>query len=129
MGKILIVDDESTYSYALCEILHADGFETEWASGAKKALESLRQSTPDLLLVDIVLRDMNGLALIRLIREQTELAQIPIIVISGRTMQDDRTQALLAGANAFLSKPFSRDQLRAAIHPFFPALIPADAVS
>ncbi len=129
MGKILIVDDESTYSYALCEILHADGFETEWASGAKKALESLRHSTPDLLLVDIVLRDMNGLALIRLIREQTDLAQIPIIVISGRTMQDDRTQALLAGANAFLSKPFSRDQLRAAIHPFFPALIPTDAVS
>jgi DNA-binding response OmpR family regulator len=129
VGKILIVDDETTYSYALCEILRADGFETDWASGAKQALESLQHSTPDLLLVDIVLPDMNGLALIRLIREQTELAQIPIIVISARTMQDDRTQSILAGANAFLSKPFSRDQLHEAIYPFFPAMIPSPSIS
>jgi CheY-like chemotaxis protein len=127
--KILIVDDETTYSYALCELLRADGFETEWASGAKQALECLQHSIPDLLLVDILLPDMNGLALIRLIREQPDLAQIPIIVISGRTMEDDRTQSMLAGADAFLSKPFSRDQLREAIHPFFPAMSPSPSVS
>ena len=129
VGKILIVDDETTYSYALCEILRADGFETEWASGAKQALESLRDSIPELLLVDILLPDMNGLALIRLIREQPDLAQIPIIVISGRTMQDDRAQTMLAGADAFLPKPFSRNQLREAIHPFLPAMIPPASVS
>ena len=124
MGTILIVDDETAYSFALCEILRADGFDAHWASGAMQALEYLQELTPDLLIVDVVMPEMNGLSLIRMLREQAAWSQIPIVVISARAMMDDRAAALAAGADIFLAKPFSRKDLRATIQPYFPALSP-----
>jgi DNA-binding response OmpR family regulator len=124
MGTILIIDDETAYAFALCEILRADGFEAHWASGAKQALEYLQELTPDLLIVDVVMPEISGLSLIRMLREQAAWSQIPIIVISARAMLDDRAAALTAGADAFLSKPFSRKDLHSAIRPFFPAISP-----
>jgi CheY-like chemotaxis protein len=62
--------------------------------------------------------------LIRKLRSQPAWAEVPIIVISGTALPEDQAAALRAGANAFLPKPFSRQELRSAIRPFIPAIAP-----
>ena len=124
IGTILIVDDEPAYSFALVEILRNDGFEVHWAVSADEARTLMKDVSPDLLLVDVVMPVESGLTLIRKLRSQSAWAQLPIIVISARTMPDDRAAALEAGADAFLAKPFSRQDLRAVIRPFAPTAIP-----
>ena len=122
-GTILIVDDEPTYSYALVEILRADGYKVQLVTSGDKALEVIDEVSPDLLLVDIVMPAMSGITLINELRTTSAWADLPIIVVSARTMPEDRASALEAGADYFLAKPFSRQELRAVIQPFIPDLM------
>jgi DNA-binding response OmpR family regulator len=128
-GTILIVDDEPTYSYALVEILRADGFKVHLATSGDEVLEVIDEVSPDLLLVDIVMPAMSGLALISKLRSNSAWADLPIIVVSARTMPEDREAAMDAGGNYFLPKPFSRQELRAVIRPFVPAISPIISIS
>jgi len=128
-GTILVVDDEPTYSYALVEILRADGYKVQLVTSGDEALEVIDELSPDLLLVDIVMPAMNGVTLISELRSTSAWADLPIIVVSARTMAEDRATALEAGADYFLPKPFSRQDLRAVIQPFIPAISPIISIS
>jgi DNA-binding response OmpR family regulator len=128
-GSILIVDDEPTYSYALVEILRADGYKVQLVTSGDKALDVMNELSPDLLLVDIVMPAMNGKTLISELRSTSAWVDLPIIVVSARTMPEDRAAALEAGADYFLPKPFSRQELRAVIQSFIPALSPIISIS
>ncbi len=124
IGTILIVDDKPAYSYALVEILRMDGFDVRWTISADQALAVIEDVSPDLLLVDVVMPGDCGLTLIRKLRSESAWTEVPIIAISGSALPDDRAAAAAAGADAFLAKPFSRKELRAAIRPFLPAVAP-----
>lgn len=128
-GSILIVDDEPTYSYALVEILRADGYKVQLVTSGDEALDVMNEFSPDLLLIDIVMPAMNGITLISELRSNSAWAELPIIVVSARTMPEDRAAALEAGADNFLPKPFSREDLRAVIRPFVPAVSPIISIS
>ncbi len=82
----------------------------EFASGAH-ALEQVQESTPDLLLTDMVLQDMTGLGLCRLLREDAELAAVPVIMLSRYSSEIDRVQAFEAGVDDYLAAPFYRREL------------------
>lgn len=120
--SVLVVDDEETVCNVVCEILETLGFEAHRAYSAAEALTFLEQTTPDLILTDVMMPDIDGLTLIYKIRCATESANVPIIVFSAIATTADRQAALDAGASAFLAKPFSSRELKEIIHPLLPSL-------
>jgi two-component system catabolic regulation response regulator CreB len=98
------------------EVLLSFGMDVAWRS-AKQAWAKCTQA-PDLLLVDVDAW-VDGLAY-RMV-QRGQLARIPIIVVSARTAQADQHEALFAGADAFLAKPFTADELRKSLRPFLPS--------
>jgi DNA-binding response OmpR family regulator len=108
LPRILIVDDDRTTVNLLQKLLEMDGFETVAASNGQMALNVAGETRPDLFLVDYHLADMNGLELVRRLRSDVRFARSPIVMASGMDKEDE---ALKAGADAFLIKPFEPDDL------------------
>ena len=119
--SVLVVDDEETVCNVVCEILETLGFESHRAYSAADALSFLEINTPDLILTDVMMPDIDGLTLIYKIRCATESANVPIIVFSAIATTADRQAALNAGASAFLAKPFSSRELKEVIRPLLPS--------
>lgn len=114
LREILIVEDEADTAEALSISLETAGFAPIVAQDGSAALRLLQTRAPYLLLLDLRLPDMHGLDVLRYAREQS--ADLPLIVISGYGEQSDRITALNAGADDFLTKPFSLEVLLARIH-------------
>jgi len=115
MGAILVIDDEQPFCEVVAEILTTFGYPVRKAFNATQALEVLESLTPILIIMDIMMPDVDGLTLIRRFREEPRLSKIPIIMSSAKYLEEDRTEAFTAGANAYLTKPFSAAELRASI--------------
>jgi two-component system KDP operon response regulator KdpE len=110
--NILIIEDEPSIRTVLRVLLTKSGFRTiEADTGARGQIEA-RSHKPDLLLVDLGLPDMDGVALIREVRAWSP---VPIIVLSARTMEEQKIAALDAGADDYVSKPFSAPELIARV--------------
>src|SRR5436190_9219725 len=110
--RVLIVDDEPAIARALRPALEGHGFEVATASSGAEALSQVEGFGPDLILLDLGLPDVDGVALTASMREQT---QAPIIVLSVRGADRDKISALDNGADDYLTKPFSMGELLARI--------------
>lgn len=119
--RILIVDDEVAFGNVMREVLDSFGLNVRVAYRADQALEMMRTEAPDLLMVDVMMPEVDGLSLIRKVQKEPAWLGIPIIVVSARTAKVDQHEALFAGADAFLAKPFTSEELRQALRPFLPA--------
>lgn len=108
MPKIMIVDDDRTTVKLLQTLLEMDGFEVMVAGRGQQALELALQSPPDVFLIDFHLLDMDGTELILHLRAVPTFAETPIVVASGRNVED---AVLDAGADLFLVKPFEPSTL------------------
>ena len=115
---ILIVDDERQYVELLGELLSKYGMRAAIAYDANDALFSVRSKAPDLILMDLKMPEMDGLDLIDRLRAEGEWRDIPIVVVSARTGKDVRKEVLSAGADRFLAKPFSSEQLMEVLGEF-----------
>jgi two-component system, OmpR family, KDP operon response regulator KdpE len=111
-GRILVVDDEPQIRRTLRTALTAAGYEVDDARTGEQALEKVRQYRPDLVLLDINMPGMGGLAACRAIRAG---AGMGIIMLTVRNSEEDKIEALDAGADDFISKPFSTPELLARI--------------
>jgi len=118
--RVLVVDDEVAFGNVMREVLDSFGMDVRVAVGATQALTEMRREAPDLLMVDVMMPEVDGLSLIRMVQKEPGWLGIPIIVVSARTGQADQNEALFAGADAFLAKPFAADELRKALRPFLP---------
>ena len=116
--RVLVVDDEIAFGNVMREVLVSFGMDVRVAVRAGQALEEMRRDPPDLLLVDVMMPEVDGLTFIRTVQKEPAWLGIPILVISARTAQADQHEALFAGADAFLAKPFTADELRKALRPF-----------
>jgi CheY-like chemotaxis protein len=116
--RVLIVDDEIAFAAVMREVLDAFGLDVNVAHNAVDALRRIHQSPPDLLLVDVMMPEVDGLSLIRRIQKEPSWLHIPIVVISARSGMADRNEAMFAGADGFLGKPFTSEELRSALRPF-----------
>ncbi len=112
---VLYVEDEPSHVRLAQRILELQGIEVLAASDGPGALHSLSARRPDLLLVDLGIPGRGGLALIRTIREQEALRDLPIVAVSASTARGEARQSLAAGADAFLEKPYTIDALLAEI--------------
>ncbi len=115
---ILIVDDERPYVDLLGELLEKYGLEAQTAYDAGDALFRLKAKKPDLILMDLKMPQMDGISLIDRLRSNRKWQKIPIIVVSAKTGREDQKAALDAGANRFLTKPFSSKDLRTVLREF-----------
>ena len=110
--RILVVDDETTIQKFLRSILTTEGFTLQIADNGSAALTAAAMFKPDLVLLDLGLPDMDGVEVIKRLREWST---VPIIVLSVREREDDKVLALDAGADDYLSKPFGMAELLARI--------------
>lgn len=110
--RILVVDDEITTQKLLRSVLSTEGFTLQIADNGASALTATAMFKPDLVLLDLGLPDMDGIEVIRRMREWST---VPIIVLSARTHEDDKVLALDAGADDYLNKPFGMAELLARI--------------
>ncbi|MBC7700002.1 ATP-binding protein [Aquabacterium sp.] len=106
--KLLIADDVPANRTMLIDLLRPLGFETLEANNGQAALEQVHAAAPDLILMDVSMPVMDGLEAIRQLRQSTTTQSLPIIALSANASNADRTQALQAGANGFMTKPFER---------------------
>ena len=110
--KILIVEDENNISNFISTILAANNYDTIISRSGAEAYSMITSHCPDLVILDLGLPDMDGIDIIRSVREWT---QLPIVVVSARMHERDKVFALDAGADDFITKPFGTSELLARI--------------
>jgi DNA-binding response OmpR family regulator len=115
MRKILLIEDDCDLVVLLRYNLRKEGFECVDLQTGKGALETCRQTRPDLVLLDIMLPDCDGLEICKAIRKDPDLAHIPIIFLTARAAEADRIIGLEIGANDYVVKPFFVRELIARI--------------
>jgi len=113
MSRIFVVDDEPDVIELLRTILEAEGFEVEAATDGRSALPRIVDRPPDLLLLDLMMPDMDGFELLKLVRQDPRGRDVRVLILSARTAPQDQLESLQLGANAYVFKPFSpRDLVR-----------------
>ena len=111
-NKVLIIEDDPGIRMFLKTTVTADGYEALTAADGKNALQMIASHCPDCILLDLGLPDLDGGEIIRSVRSWT---QIPIVVISARSMEHDKAEALDLGADDYITKPFGAVELLARI--------------
>ena len=114
--KILIVEDDRGISDFIIPELEHEGFITRLAETGRQALEKFESEKPDLILLDVMLPELNGIEVLRRIRE---ISNVPIILETARSEPIDRINGLNAGADDYIPKPFEFEELLARINALF----------
>lgn len=109
--KILVVDDTPMYLEQIRQILVDEGYETVTAASGKEALEKARSIHPDLIFMDVVMPEMDGFAACRELTKDASTKQIPVIFVSSKNTEADRVWAELQGAKAYITKPYTAEQI------------------
>ncbi len=110
--KILLVEDDRSIAYFVQTVLEANGYQVLTAERCQQGILMLSSHTPDLVVLDLGLPDMDGQEYIRIVRRSS---MIPIIVLSARTEEADKVSALDLGANDYITKPFGTAELLARV--------------
>lgn len=116
MGKtVLLIEDEPNIIEAISFILSRDGWKVNTHSNGQTAMEALRSKRPDLLILDVMLPGMSGYDILRGVREDDEMAELPVLMLTARGQSKDREMAEKIGANRFMTKPFSNSEVLEAV--------------
>jgi two-component system, OmpR family, KDP operon response regulator KdpE len=110
--RILLVDDEASIQRAVGPLLRSRGYHVEIAGTGAQALTLVAERTPDLIVLDLGLPDLEGTEVCRRIRKQTK---VPIVILSARGAEADKVNALDLGADDYVTKPFGPEELLARI--------------
>lgn len=112
MTFVLVVDDDPAMRRTLSINLRARDYEVETAGDGRSALQVVEERMPDVVLLDLGLPDLDGIAVLTRLRAFTS---VPVIVVSARSESDDKVEALDLGADDFITKPFSIEELLARV--------------
>ena len=106
--RILVVDDEERMVRFIRLNLEHDGFQVSEAFNGKEAIQKIRDVTPDLILLDVMMPDIDGFEVLETVRE---VSQVPVIMLTAKGEEDDRVRGLELGADDYVTKPFSPREL------------------
>jgi DNA-binding response OmpR family regulator len=109
--RILVADDDPIIRRLIEVNLGLEGFEVETASGGEDALTKARTGSPDLILLDVMMPNITGWEVARLLKEDQATAGIPIVFLSARTQEEDRKRGEELGVAAYVTKPFDPQEL------------------
>ena len=124
--RILIVEDDARNIFALSSVLEPKGAKLEIARNGREALDLLAASRApggrpiDLVLMDIMMPEMDGLTATREIRKQPQWKKLPIIALTAKAMKDDQEKCLAAGANDYIAKPLDVEKLLSLVRVWMP---------
>lgn len=107
MARVLVVEDSRTQADWLAQVLSHEGYQVAIARDGREAVRHVRDDPPDLVLLDMILPDMDGLEVLRVVKERSEEQFIPVIVLSAKSDLDSRVIGLRTGADDFLAKPLA----------------------
>lgn len=111
MAKILIVEDNAANMRLTCLLLTAAGHSVLCATDAETGLTLARERNPELILMDIQLPGMDGLAATAILKQEAHTAAIPVVALTAMAMKEDREKTRLAGCNAYIIKPLRYKEL------------------
>jgi len=106
-NKILVVDDEPFILRSLTFILKKNGYDVDSATNGEEAIEAILDGRPRLVFLDLMMPKKNGLEVCAEVRQNSELDDVHIIMLTAKGQELDREKGLQAGANEYLTKPFS----------------------
>ena len=128
--QLLLIDDDTHAREGYQMYLSGKGFRVHASAGGIDALAFAKSSTPDLVVLDLALPDVDGWEVARRLKSDAHTRDIPIIAFSGRTLQHEQVSALRAGCDVYLTKPCTPDKLLGAIRKLLglpePHVEPAD---
>jgi diguanylate cyclase (GGDEF)-like protein/PAS domain S-box-containing protein len=116
LGALLVVDDDEYNRDLLCRRLERKGYAATAAASGQEALELMQQQAFDLVLLDIMMPELDGTAVLKMIRETFTAAQLPVIMVSAKDESEDIVGALSLGANDYVTKPIDFPVVFARIH-------------
>lgn len=117
--QILIADDEPHISRALSFVLQRGGFSVDVAGNGEEALQKIRNERPTIVFLDIVMPKKSGLEICKEIKNDPELKDTFIIILTAKGQELDRRDCMSAGANDYLTKPFSPREVLERVRTFF----------
>jgi DNA-binding response OmpR family regulator len=115
--SVLIVDDEKAYCDVVEELLRSFGMRSHVAKNVEQALELLEQENTDLIMLDVMMPHVDGATFLRWIRTHSYWKTLPVLIVSAKASNRDRIWAREAGADGFLAKPFTYQELEDALTP------------
>jgi two-component system, OmpR family, alkaline phosphatase synthesis response regulator PhoP len=115
MARILVAEDDPDIASLLAHYLQRAGFEPDMVSSGRDVLPRIKKAPPDLLLLDIMLPGLDGLEVCRSVRNDEHTASIPIIMVTAKGEESDRIVGLELGADDYITKPFSPNEVIARI--------------
>jgi CheY-like chemotaxis protein/CHASE3 domain sensor protein len=119
--RILVVEDDVRNIFALSSLLEPKGVAIEIARNGREAIETLtRSSNIDLVLMDIMMPEMDGITAMREIRKRSQWKKLPIIALTAKAMKDDQEKCLAAGANDYIAKPLDVEKLLSLVRVWMP---------
>ncbi len=122
--RILVVEDEAPIREMLCFVLEQNGYQTVEAEDYASALRLLIEPWPDLILLDWMLPGGTGLQFLRHIKKEALTREIPVLMLTAKTEEEDKVRGLDAGADDYIAKPFSPKELMARIKAVFRRVTP-----
>lgn len=112
---VLLVEDEANIIEAIRFLLTRDGWRVEAHGDGRTAVNRIRERAPDLVILDLMLPGKSGLDILRELRSDASLVDLPVLMLTARGQAQDRDLAAQAGANRFMTKPFSNSDVLDAV--------------
>jgi two-component system, OmpR family, alkaline phosphatase synthesis response regulator PhoP len=109
--RILVVDDEARVLTVIQKRLESSGYQVLTAMDGNEALMKARAENPDLILLDLILPKLNGYQVCSILKRDSYYNQIPILMLTARTQEQDVDEGMRVGADAYMTKPFKNDML------------------
>lgn len=117
--KAFVVDDNRATAESLAKMLSLMDLEVTVCLGPREAIQKLANGVPDFMTLDVNMPGVSGLEVVKYIRRDPRIANLPVIIISSDAQTAEMAKALLAGANLFLPKPVDFERLEAAVQDIF----------
>lgn len=112
---VMIIEDEADAAELFSEMMRINGFRVIKMFSSAPAIPIIAQEKPDLILLDVMMPDISGLEVLRYIRREPDLASIPVIILSAKSMPSDIKTGIEAGASMYLTKPVGFQDLKQAV--------------
>lgn len=115
MSLVMVIEDEEALATLLIYNLEKEGYKAEWVSNGLNAIKEIERLMPSVIILDWMLPEISGVEICKLIRSKADIKDIPVIMLTAKSQEEDKIKGLTAGADDYITKPFSVPELMARV--------------